>query len=184
MQRVYFYSDESKDGARFVVAGVAISAHANVIRKKLLRAERSSGKGISDWHKTKDPKTRHRYLQEVLNIAQLRDCAFSWVYEGQPGNQFEATVTALESAIDYFGQGKQCVLIHEGFTHGTREKMKRRLKERGVEGVEVKSGSLENEPRVRLADALAGFSRLMRSGSAQTDALSDLRYDGWFVNLE
>lgn len=184
MERAYFYSDESKDGSRFVVAGVTISAHANVIKAKLLRAEKESGKGARDWQKTKDPKVRRRYIEAVLNIPQLDGCGFRCVYPATV-NPFEATVAALDRAMVQFGAGKRCVLVHEGFSRGTREKMKAWLsRERPAGQVSVEAGRLENEPRVRLADALAGFCRVMGSDSVHRDALEGLPYDGWFVDLE
>lgn len=183
MERVFFYSDESKDSARFAVAGVAIAAHANIIKRKLLRAERESGKGARDWHDTKDSKVRRRYIEEVLRIPQLDGCAFSYVYEAEV-NPFEATVVVLQKAIARFAAGRRCVIVHEGFMRTTREKTKRRLRELGLDNVTVEAGRIKNEPRIRLADALAGFSRIIRSDSKHKDAFAGLEYEGWFLSLE
>lgn len=85
MQRVYLYSDESghkgQEAGLFVVAGVAISAHANVIRQKLLRIEQVSKKGKTKWNKTKNVKTRRRYVEAVFQVEQLKGCAFCHVHD-------------------------------------------------------------------------------------------------------
>jgi len=74
--------------------------------------------------------------------------------------------------------------VHQGFNYITREQVRKILADVGAEGVEVEAGSMENEPRVRLADAPAGFSVLVRSGSKTRDMLSDLPYGDWFVDLD
>lgn len=187
MQRAFFYSDESHHHhgrpELFAVAGLVVSAHANVIKEKLIRAERQSGKGTVKWNRTKDPKIRRRYLEEILKIPQLQGCAFCVVHD-QPVNPFQATVGSLQRAVEHFGNGRRCVLVHQGFNHETRQRLRQDLMEAGVAGdITVEPGSMANEPRVRLADALAGFICLMRSGSHTVDLYSDLPHEGWFTDL-
>jgi len=186
VERVILYSDESghkgQDIRLFTVAGVAISAHANVIKQKLVRAEKVSGKGTSKWQKTKSHQIRRHYLEEVLKIQQLNGCAFQRPYEGEV-NAFEATADALRAAVEEFAGNKHCVLVHQGFNAKTRTKLRDELRRAGIDNITVESGSMENEPRVRLADALAGFAGLIRSDSHIVDIYNGLPYEGWFVEL-
>jgi hypothetical protein len=189
MPPVYVYSDESSDRDRkrgiFSVAGIAISAHVWAIRNRLQAAERRSGKGDKDWHRTKDPKERRRYIELVLQIPELRGCGFRRIYQ-HPTDQFEATVETLARVVRRFrggDRGELCILTHEGFGKATRSQLRSRVRDIGIRDFLVEPGSMA-EPRVRLADALAGFSRLVHSTSTMLDFYDGLPYQEWFVDLD
>ena len=183
MERVYIYTDESNDlhGGVLSIAGLALTDHVWAVRNKLLKVEGQSGKGSRDWHKTKEVRTRVRYLELVVQIEELTGCLFFQTH-AHSTNSFDATVETLSNAILEFGGGRQCIAIHEGFTRSTRLKLQKAL--RAVQqNVEVRAGSIKNEPRVRLADSLAGFCRLMHSDSARKGAYDGLDYEAWLLAL-
>ena len=134
MQRVYVYSDESsrKGGeAVFVVAGLAIEAYHNVVWRALQQAEEESGKGSRDWHSTRDLKTRRRYLEVALAIPEIEGRVFYRVYGVPLADPWSATVATLAEVVERFGgEEKTCVLAREGFTKGSREKLKRAVERR------------------------------------------------------
>jgi hypothetical protein len=183
LERVYIYTDESNDphGGILSIAGLALTDHVWAVRNKLLKIEELSGKDSRDWHKTKEVKTRVRYLELVVEVEELAGRLFFQTHP-HPVNSFDATVETLSNAILEFGAGRQCVTIHEGFTGATRLKLQKALRALEHNAV-VDSGSIRNEPRVRLADSLAGFCRLMHSGSAKKGAYDGLDYETWILAL-
>ncbi len=187
MQRVYVYSDESSrkgEGAVFVVAGFAIEAYHNVVWRSLLQAEEESGKGSRDWHSTKDPKTRRRYLEAALTIPEIDGRVFYRMYEFPLADTWAATVETLASAVKRFGgEDRRCVLAHEGFTKGSRDKLKRAVgRSPAADSVEVASGNLNVSPMIRLADSLAGLLRLLSGDPEKAKRFEDMKRE-WFVDL-
>lgn len=189
MPPIYIYSDESSDRNRrdgiFSIAGIAISASVWAIRQRLQGVEKSSGKGDKDWHRTKNPKERYQYIRGVLAIPELQGCGFSQLHQ-YPKNPFDGTAETLAAAIRYFRRGddsQPCTVIHEGFGSATRRQLQSRLKEMGIRDSRVEAGSMATEPRVRLADALAGFSRLVRSNATTAGYYAGLPYEAWLVTL-
>ncbi len=187
MQRVYVYSDESsrKGGeAVFVVAGLAIEAYHNVVWRALQEAEEKSGKGLRDWHSTRDPKTRRRYLEAALAIPEIEGRVFYRVYEPLLADPWSATVETLAEVVERFGgEEKTCVLAHEGFTKGSREKLKRAVERSPAAGnIEVASGNLNGSPMIRLADSLAGLLRLLSGDPERANRFEDMKQE-WFIEL-
>jgi hypothetical protein len=147
MQRVFFYSDETgpkSKGRFFIVAGIAIEAHHGSIRRQLLEAEDRSRKGKLDWHGTKEPRRRRRYLEAAFNIRELQGHVFYYIHTDTQ-DYWGCTVKTLRRAIERFAQSHQSVIMHEGFTHAGREGLKRSIQRAGAEGrFEVRAGAFKS----------------------------------------
>src|SRR5262245_52072072 len=114
------FSDESraKNTGLFVVAGFSINSYHTETWRELVTAERVTGKGLRDWHSTKEPKTRRRYLETALAIPHLHGRVFYRVHWEEPDDYWEATVSTLRAATERFAKDEHCILSHEGFTDG------------------------------------------------------------------
>lgn len=187
MGRVYIYSDESSQkgtDAAFVVAGVAVAEYHNVIWRALLEVEQETNKGTRDWHRTKEPKTRRRYLEAALAIPQLEGRIFYRAHEPRPGDLWRATIDTLGAAVRHFAEGELSVLAHEGFTAANRARLKQAVMRSGAaDKVEVATGKFDANPVIRLADSLAGFLRLLLVDPQRADRFADLKHE-WFVELK
>ena len=183
--RVFIYSDETRrttpDGRILIVAGVAISAHHNAIRRRLVEAEWSSRKDRLDWHRTTEQRRRRQYLESVFAIAELKTRVFfRLVPDTAP---WDETVKSIRAAMDQYCEQKRIVIAHEGFTASARDKLRHELRN-DPRLEEVRTGHFDKEPLIRLADALAGFFGLMAlDHSPKADALRDLNPD-WIRKLE
>ena len=165
------------------MAGVAIDAYHTEIWRELLSMEETSGKGKRDWHSTKNFRTRRRYLGSCLAIPQLRGRVFYRVFWDEPDDPWEATVRTLSAAAEHFAEDEHCTLAHEGFTEGSRRKLKHAVRTSSARSkVEVATGSFEQNPMIRLADSLCGLIRVVHSDSERGDRYGDLNHD-WFVDL-
>jgi hypothetical protein len=189
-RRICFYSDDSyvpcgKKHRHFVVAGVALEADRTNVNRYLLDAERHSGKGRSDWHKTRPDSMKARYLEAVLEIDAIRGRVFYYPFDVLHTREFfNARATALGAAITTFTPG-DCHhrMFPEGLQGQPREQLKSALRAMGHKLVAAESAQFNTDPEVRLADALAGYIRgeLYRGdgGRSQLTNLPDS-----FVNLE
>lgn len=189
MRRICFYSDDSYkpcgDGLfHFVVAGVAIDGDKLAIREALLTAEQASGKGTTDWHSTKDPVIRSRYLELVLSIRSLTGRVFYGARDRlSPADYWEARLEVLALAVGSYSNAPcRYSVAHEGFTSNPREKLRRDLVKRGVRRLEITAGEMESKPEIRLVDALAGYIRGERFGGSRASSLFP-NMPGWFVDL-
>lgn len=188
--RIRFYSDDSyaacgKKRSHVVVAGVAINADRTNITDALVRAERSSKKGLTDWHKTHSASARQNYLDAVLNIEALRDRFFFCPYDSlAAGGYWDARLQTLAAAINVFTPG-DChhVMFHEGLQGRPRFNLRKGLRDCGCEAVSVETAQFVMDPEVRLSDAIAGYVRgELYRGDGQRAVLTNIP-DG-FVNLE
>jgi hypothetical protein len=188
MQRVFVDSDESKHRAAdlFVVAGIALTGYFDDTRQRLLQVEEESGKGVVKWQRATNPRTRRRYLAGVLGIKHLRGSAFYRAFRdthAEPVNPYWSTVETLGMVVNHFGAGRAAILVHQGLNYETRRNLRSYLQDTGHNNVRVEPGNMATEPRVRLADTLAGFCALLHSNSAMLDTYNGLPYGGWFLNL-
>ncbi len=189
-RRIRFYSDDSyrscgKRQFHAVVAGIAVEADRTNVRRQLMEAERVSKKGLSDWHQSRPPSVREKYMEAVLDIRALRGrifyCAFDCL---TPDLYWNARVHTLRAAISVFTPGNcHHAMAHEGLQSNPRRRLGIDLANRGCERVTVDSAQFHAEPEVRLSDAIAGYVRgeLFR-GDGQRAPLTNLPDS--FVDLE
>jgi hypothetical protein len=190
MQRIRFYSDDSysHNGKpkqfHIVVAGFALSADRENIRKALAAAEQLSKKGLVDWNKS-PAQMRERYIDAVLAIPGLHGRIFYLAVDSLPMPRHgEPRLQALNSAIGRFTTG-DC--HHQMFPEGMRQSRQRHALRKalivcGCERVTVETAQFVMDPEVRLSDALAGYIRgELYRGDGERAKLTNL--PDWFLDL-
>lgn len=187
MPRVCFHSDDSfrKSGCEFVTAGLALDGIKSEIKTILTKIESRSGKGQRDWHSTKDPLIRARYVEGVLSSSPFVGRVF---YRAAPRLQsseyWDFRVEALTLAVLKYTHRGRChhEIAQEGFTAGSRLKLQRELKGRGLKRVTVEPCDVGVDEEIRCADALAGFIRTkLFDGAGSSELLPAL--PDWLLNL-
>jgi len=152
---VYFFTDETGNqtgGKYFIVAGVALEAELGASRQALKEIEQAkNGIGKLDWHKTKQPRVRCRYLCPAMALPFVQGRMFYVRYEGRR-DYWQCTIEALQIAMRHYGSDKACIVAHEGFTVSKRDRLQLKL----IGDFEVRSGNFDNEPLIRFADRMAG----------------------------
>jgi hypothetical protein len=100
---------------------------------------------------------------------------------------WNCTVVALAEALRFFAPGRQAVVIHQGFTVATRDKLKEDLEIAypglGRDVLEVRKAKT-SEPLVRLADSVAGLVAIARFADVNKAGYFDSVFPPWFVDLE
>lgn len=184
-QTAFYFSDETgahTGGRCFLVGGVAMLNRRLWTRDQLVQVERVSGKDTKDWHDTKNPVQRRRYIEEVLKIDALNGAVFSSEYRDNGKRYFDCTVDALTRAIERFGQHRHNIIIHQGFAYGARQKLKTELKKLGC-SFDIQPGNQDRRPEIRLADSLCGYLAMMRDpGNRHASAFPNV--PEWFIDLK
>jgi hypothetical protein len=178
------YSDETgqhSNGRYFLVCGVVLVTHQKWIQDQLHHAERVSDKGRQDWKGTKNVRQRSRYIEEVLEIQNLKGRVFYAAYADNQKNYWQYTVDALTKAIVKLGADGRCLMRHQGFNYNTRTKLADALACAGCD-YEIQTGS-EKRAEIRLADALCGYVGLVMFNSESQFAKYFPDLPDWFIDL-
>lgn len=185
MSTAYLYSDETgthTKGRYFLVAGVVLTRHQKWIADQLAFAERISGKGKQDWKGTKNYKNRVRYIEEALDIENLKGTVFYATYPENQREYWAYTVDALSRAVCRFGIDRKTLMRHQGFNYQTRGKLKGALKEMGRD-FEIQTGS-DKRAEIRLADAVCGYLGLLLFNADSPVANAYPAVPDWFIDLK
>ncbi len=160
--KVYCYVDESGQDTRgdlFVVAVVIVDDDKDDLAQTLEVIERKSRKLQRKWHKiTYDRKIT--YIQRVLDLPQLREKCHFAIYH-QSRNYFDMTVETIVRACQTitFSEYRAIVLI-DALPAKQTVSVGNRLRQSGVPVKKVRGVRQdENDPFIRLADALCGLVR-------------------------
>ncbi len=161
-QRVDLYVDESGQdtkGKLFIVAGVAVE-NSDETRSVCESIEKTSDKGAAKWGKA-DKNKRLIYLRTVILDKRFRDIIlFSYVFRGTK-NYDTATIQGIDLAVANLYPSELPVYVYvDALTKTNCNKYKTKLRKLGgyvkkVRGIRKD----ENEPLIRLADAVAGATR-------------------------
>lgn len=160
-KRIEFYVDESGQDTRgelFVVAGVAIE-NSDALRERCESLERTSGKGKAKWGKAALTK-RLVYLRTVITDPLFRDIMLFSYVSRETTNYDNATIQSIAHAMDCLQPtDAQAYVYVDGLSKTKCHEYKTRLRRFGCSVKKVSGLNDENEPLIRLADALAGASR-------------------------
>jgi hypothetical protein len=189
MARVCFHTDDSYSATgekhfSFVTAGIALDGIKSEMKYLLTKVEERTDKGAKDWHSTKDPIIRVRYIEEVLDMSQLVGRIFYGGGTLLPDQFWKARVDILSAAVERYSQGGTCrhEMATEGLTGRPRQQLERDLRNRGLRRVTVEAASIANDPETRCADALAGYIRAkLFEDSQRSQDLPSL--PDWLVDL-
>jgi hypothetical protein len=153
----------------------------------LRTAEVRSRKGVLDWHSTRRREVRREYLKLALSESDLLHGRVFYRVFQNVDSTWNCTVVALAEALRFFAAGRQAVVIHQGFTVATRDKLKEDLEITypglGRDVLEVRKAKT-SEPLVRLADSVAGLVAIARFADVNKAGYFDSVFPPWFVDLE
>ena len=186
---MYCYVDESgqhTQGDFFSVAAVIMHTieGRDSAERMLLKMERKTGKGSTKWSKTRYVK-KVQYLQAITTITELKSCLFYSIYTDTQ-DYVSLTVDTIAQAVRQHAIDKYKVtVVIDGLSKRVeQQQIAKRLKHEGVAYKKVRGAKDENSACIRLADAIAGFSRDAYEGKPYTQGLySDLKRQGFLIQL-
>ena len=161
-ERMDLYVDESgqdTQGELFVVAGVAVK-NSDKARQRCKSIERTSSKGIAKWGRANKNK-RLVYLHSVISDDRFKDfILFSYVFR-KTKDYIGATIQGIDLAVASLYPSDDPVYVYVDALVGSHCNMyKTRLRKLGCYVRKVRGiAKDENEPLIRLADAVAGATR-------------------------
>lgn len=162
LERIDLYVDESGQdtkGELFVVAVVA-TEDSDKLRQLCESIEESSGKMNTKWGKA-DKKKRLDFLRTVIQHATFGNVKLYYGVFRKTKDYDTATIECIAKSIRVLRPSGSRVYVHvDGLTKTKRHDYKTQLRKyscpvRKVSGIRKD----ENEPLIRLADALVGASR-------------------------
>lgn len=168
MQKLYCYVDETGQdtfGVLFLVAIVIVAGERENLRNLLRQIEKTSGKITRKWTNT-TLSQKQTYLSEFLRSKRFQGAIFYQTFAHTTDYQ-ECTIEGVAQALakkvsqDY----KATVIIdslgkREGKAIGTK------LRQRGIHVEKVRGLPHRSDEFIRLADAMAGFTRDYLEGAA------------------
>ena len=153
--------DESRQrvgGEWFIVAGVAVE-DSDKFGQLCESAEITSNKGKVKWGKA-NKNNRLIYLRTVVSDDRFRDILlFSYVFR-QTKDYVGATIRGIDLAVANLHPSASTVSVYvDGLVKNQYREYQVRLRKLGCDVEKVRGAKDENEPLIRLADALAGATR-------------------------
>ncbi len=169
--KIYCYVDETEQdtgGKLFLVA--VIQKHKGelqALREQLVLIESSSGKSMLKWKKTSF-KIKQDYLLELAKLPELhRSIYYSKYLDSKEYIRFVSLTVAkalnATMTIDY-----SSYVVVDALNARDESRVKTELKRLGIKYRTVRGMKDEQEPLLRLADALAGFIRDYEEGQDYT----------------
>lgn len=160
-QRIDLYIDESRQrigGQWFIVTGVAV-ADSDKFRQLCESLERTSRKGFAKWGKA-NKNNRLVYLRTVISDDRFRDILlFSYAFRDTK-SYVGATIRGIDLAVASFHPTDSPVYVYvDGLVKTEYKEYQVRLRKLGCHIEKVRGVKDENEPLIRLADAVAGATR-------------------------
>ena len=160
-KRIDLYIDESRQrigGQWFIVTGVAVE-DSNKFRQRCESLEKTSRKGFAKWGKA-NKNNRLAYLRAVISDERFREILlFSYVFRDTK-NYVGATIRGIDLAVASFHPSDSPVFVYvDGLVKTEYKEYQVRLRKLGCHIEKVRGAKDENEPLIRLADAVAGATR-------------------------
>ncbi len=187
-KRVDLYVDESGQDTRgklFVVAIVAIE-NSDEFRQYCESVEVSSGKGKVKW-RSAEKKRRLAYLRTVISGAASLGVTLFYNISRRTIDYDSATIDGVAKAIRWLkAPGSRVYVYVDGLSKSKCHVYKNRLRRLSCPVKKViRVAKDENEPLVRLADALAGASAELEKyrDSELGELFSQAKQNGILVTL-
>ncbi len=190
MNNIYCYIDESGQDTRgefFSVSVVIVNTtqFRDAGERRLLNIERETGKGIAKWKRTNYVR-KESYLQAITTIAKLEGSLFYSIHINTR-DYIGATVDTITRVVQQRMTGTdkyRLTVIVDGLNKKERQQIAKRLRKEGVAYKKVHGVRDESSAWIRLADALAGFSRDAYEDKPYAPNLySDLQQRGFLIRL-
>ena len=188
MNNIYCYVDESGQdthGDFFSVSVIMVNTVQlrDEGERRLLSVERGTGKGISKWTNTNYVR-RENYLRSITDLTELKDCIFYAIHI-DTRDYISSTVDTIDRAIRQHVSDKYRVtIVIDGLDKKTVREIAKRLKQGGVVCRKVRGVKDESSAWIRLADAIAGFSRHAYENKPYTLSLyHEIQQRGFLIQL-
>lgn len=189
MNNIYCYVDESgqdTQGELFSVSVVIVNTTRlrNEGERMLLKIEERTGKGSTKWAKTHYLK-KAQYLRAIPTITELNGCLFYSIYTDTQ-DYVSSTVDTIAGAVQQHAIDKPKVtVVIDGLSKRIeQQQIAKQLKQGGVAYKKVRGAKDKNNAWIRLADAIAGFSRDVYEDKPYTQNLySHIQQKGFLIRL-
>ena len=157
-KRTEFYFDESGQdtgGELFIVAGVAVK-DSDALRERCVSLESTSGKGRAKWAKA-ERKRRLAYLRAAISDVSSFGGTVSYSVFRKTTDYDGATVEGIARAYHKLSMPDSSVFVYvDALGNKKGRSYKTRLRKLKCSVKKVRGKKDENEPLIRLADAVAG----------------------------
>lgn len=161
-QKLYAFVDESGQdtkGRIFIVSVLVLGKEKDFLSVVLEEKERTSGKKNVKWNKSR-PALRKAYLEEILRLSQLKGKIFVEHFTDAKKYLELTSYSTAKAILRSAGENYKVTIFVDGlkggelsvFTKGLRALRIRTKKVRGVK-------KDENNPYIRLVDAICGLAR-------------------------
>ena len=190
-RRIDIFVDESGQDTRgefFIVTSVIIAAeNRDEVRQFCESLEKTSGKGKVKWASARRNK-RLAYLHTAIQETNSLGVPFFYSIFRRTTDYDRATVEGIARAVHRLRHSASRVYVHvDGLTEPKCSDYKTRLRRLGCRRVRDVRGirKRQNDPLIRLADALAGALGESRKyqDSQLAELLSQVEEDGTLVEL-
>lgn len=160
-KRIDLYVDESGQdtkGEIFVVGIVAVK-NSDKFRQHCESLERTSRKGPAKWGKA-NRNNRLIYLRTIVSDDRFRDfLLFSYLFQGTK-DYVGSTTRGIDLAVASLQPSDSSVYVYiDGLVKTQYKNYQVRLRKLGCHVEKVRGRKDQNEPLIRLADAVAGATR-------------------------
>ncbi|MDE0424779.1 MAG: DUF3800 domain-containing protein [Candidatus Poribacteria bacterium] len=191
VKRIDLWVDESGQDTRgklFIVAGAVVAAeNRDEARQFYASLEKISGKGKVKWAAA-DKNKRLTYLHTAIQEAAALDVTLFYSEFHQTTDYDGATVEGIARIVHKLHRSASRIYVHvDGLTESKCSDYRVRLRRLGCRRVRDVRGirKRQNEPLIRLADALAGGIGASRKhqNSQLAGLLSQAEKDGILVKL-
>lgn len=161
-QKLYCYVDETGQdtaGKLFIVAIIVLASDLEIIRKRLQEIEVQSGKHEKKWQKTRNQE-RLNYIQLILKETNLSRSFFFCSYQNAGREYLPLMVYSIANVLNTDeNKNKETHLTIDALNKKERFFISSRLRRLNLNISKVVGKRDQSEPILRLADALAGFTR-------------------------
>ena len=190
MNNIYCYVDESgqdTQGDFFSVAAVIVKTveMRDSVENALMEVERTTEKGSTKWTKTHYDK-KVQYLRTIATLSELKGCLFYSIYT-DTRDYVGATVDTIarmvqQQVTDIETHG--LIVVVDGLDKQERQQIAKRLKQAAVVYRKVRGARDEGSAWIRLADAIAGFSRHAYENKPYTlNLYHEMQQRGFLIQL-
>jgi len=169
MHKLYCYVDETgqdTEGQLFLVSVVITEEERDTLIEILETIEKASGKGKVKWIKAKD-KARVAYIKAVLSEEKLKGSLHYGAHRNAKDYLPKTVLTTAKAVLSYPAAAEeyQVTVLVDGLPKAHVRWFGKELRHLGVRTRKVsRVRKEENDALMRLADAIAGFTRAAISG--------------------
>jgi hypothetical protein len=184
MQKLYCYVDETgldTEGAYFLVSVIVTGEERDQLNTTLEQIEQKSGKGKVKWAWAKD-SLRLAYIKTVLNENLLSGKLCYATYHNTKDYMPKVVLTTARAfSLHVVEEEYKATVLIDGLPKPLIPEVGTALRQLHVRTAKVRGVKDENEPLIRLADAICGFVRAAEEGRRELKTLLDLAKKRQFI---